>query len=118
VGLLAMADNKYHKRLEEQKTVEMLPGIFRTTLAYNDQLMLCHFYMKKGAAIPLHSHEAVQNGYVIKGKVRFFTKDGTDIIAKPGSGYVFGSYEEHGSEVLEDTELIECFTPMRQEYID
>lgn len=46
--MLAMADNKYHKRLEEQKTVEMLPGIFRTTLAYNDQLMLCHFYMKKG----------------------------------------------------------------------
>ncbi|HHX01977.1 MAG TPA: cupin domain-containing protein [Firmicutes bacterium] len=112
-----MAKKEYHKRLQEQKPVEMMPGIFRTTLAYNDQLMLCHFQMKKGAKIPLHSHEAVQNGYVIKGKVRFFTKDGRDIIVEPGSSYVFDSYEEHGSEVLEDTELIESFTPMRPEYV-
>jgi len=96
----------------------MLPGIFRTTLAYNDKLMLCHFTMKKGSVISLHNHKAVQIGYVIKGKVRFFTKDDDNMIAGAGSSYVFDSEEYHGLEVLEDAELIECFTPMRPEYLE
>lgn len=101
---------------DKEKTVEMLPGIFRTTLSYNAQMMLCHFTMRKGAKIALHNHAAAQNGYVIKGKVRFFTKDGNDFIAVPGTSYTFDSEEFHGSEVLEDTELVESFTPMRPEY--
>ena len=108
----------YVTKRSDHKPVEMLPGIFRTTLAYNGVLMLCHFSMKKGASIPLHNHKAVQNGYVIKGKVRFFTKENDSIIVEPGSSYVFDSDEYHGSEVLEDTELIECFSPIRPEYID
>jgi len=102
----------------EAKTVEMMPGIFRTTLVYNDDLMVCHFTMKKGARIPLHKHEAVQNGYMIKGKVRFFTETNDSIIVEPGCGYIFDSNEAHGSEVLEDSELIESFTPARPEYMD
>lgn len=113
-----MQGKDYVKRVGEQKTVEMFPGIYRTTLSYNDDIMLCHFTMKKGAYIPLHSHVAAQIGYVIKGKVRFFTKEKEDIIVEPGCGYIFDSNEEHGSEVLEDTELIESFTPMRPEYQD
>jgi len=108
----------YVTNLKDHKPVEMLPGIFRTTLTYNEQMMLCHFIMKKGATIPLHNHKAVQNGYVIKGKVRFFTKENDSIIVEAGSSYVFDSEEYHGSEVLEDSELIESFTPMRPEYID
>lgn len=116
-----MSGEKEHvflTKLDDHKPVEMLPGIFRTTLAYNDKLMLCHFTMKKGAVISLHNHKAVQIGYVIKGKVRFFTKDNDNIIAEAGSSYVFASEEYHGLEVLEDTELIECFSPMRPEYIE
>lgn len=112
-----MKNKGFLVRKQDQKTVEMLPGIFRTTLSYNDQSMVCHFVMHKGAVIPLHKHEAVQNGYMIKGKVRFFTKDEQNIIAEPGCGYVFNSNKEHGAEVLEDSELIECFTPMRSEYL-
>ncbi len=114
-----MVEKKCHiTKISEQKTVEMFPGIFRTTLSYNDDLMLCHFVMKKGAFIPLHQHQAAQIGYVIKGKVRFFTKAESKLVVESGCGYIFDSNEEHGSEVLEDTELIECFNPMRSEYID
>ena len=101
----------------ERKTVEMLDGIFRTTMCFNNQSMLCHFSFKKGSSIPLHNHIAVQNGYVIKGKVRFLYKEGSFIVEQ-GDGYIFDSEEYHGSEVLEDSEVIECFTPMRPEYID
>ena len=96
--------------------VEAIPGILRYTLAYNKESMLCLFEMKKGAKIPLHKHIHVQNGYCIKGKVQFFTQKGSFIV-HTGDGYVFNSNEEHGAEILEDSEVVEIFTPCRQEYI-
>jgi len=100
----------------DRTTVENPPGIYRTTMAYNDQTMLCHFQMKAGAQIPLHHHPAVQNGYVIRGRVRFLREDGSSFLAEAGSGYVFGPDEPHGATVLDDAEVIECFAPKRPEY--
>ena len=101
---------------DESQTVENPPGIFRTTLSYNQEIMLCHFRMTPGASIPLHDHEAVQNGYVISGKVRFLTPEGEAFVAVTGTSYAFGSHEKHGAEVIEEAEVIECFAPMRPEY--
>lgn len=98
-------------------TVEMLPGLRRTTLAYNPDLMLCHFRMVRGAQVPLHHHRAVQNGYVLAGRLRFFHADGTFDDVGPGDSYVFDSEEVHGSEALEDSEFVENFTPCRPEYL-
>jgi quercetin dioxygenase-like cupin family protein len=105
--------------LNEAKAAEMKPGLLtRRTLAYDDQIMLCHFTMEKGMKLELHKHLAVQVGYVIKGKVKFIKDDGTSIIATTGTSYVFDSNEVHGiDEVYEPTELIECFSPMRPEYV-
>jgi quercetin dioxygenase-like cupin family protein len=43
-------------RLSESTAVENPPGIRRTALAYEKDIMLCHFSMKKGAEISLHNH--------------------------------------------------------------
>ena len=79
--------------------------------------MLCHFKMTKGAKIPLHNHAAVQNGYVISGRIRFNRgQSGDTFEAGPGTAYFFQSMEYHGAEVLEEAEAIEVFSPMRPEY--
>jgi quercetin dioxygenase-like cupin family protein len=104
--------------LRELAGKENPPGILRTTLSYNQQSMLCHFRMSKGARVPLHNHAAVQNGYVVRGRVRFLQKDGGSFEAPAHTSYVFDPWEEHGAEVLEDSEVIECFTPTRPEYLD
>ena len=104
--------------LDDSITRENPHGIHRTTLAYNEETMLCHFRMKTGAAIPLHEHVAVQNGYLISGRVRFKFADGSEFIAEPGTSYAFDSHQQHGAEVLEDSEVIEVFSPMRPEYAD
>jgi quercetin dioxygenase-like cupin family protein len=100
----------------DRPTIENPPGIYRTTMAYNDETMLCHFHMKAGAQIPLHHHPAVQNGYVIRGRLQFIREDGSSFAAEAGAGYVFGPDEPHGATVLEDAEVIECFAPKRPEY--
>ncbi|OLS15269.1 MAG: cupin [Promethearchaeota archaeon CR_4] len=95
--------------------VENPPGIYRRTLTWNDELMLCHFDMKKGAKIPLHNHRASQNGYVISGKIRFLTEN-EPFTVRPGDAYNFGSNEKHGAEILEDSIVVETFSPSRPEY--
>ena len=113
-----MAEKAGLTRLKDGKKVEIFPGIFRTTMSYNEASMLCCITLTKGANIPLHHHEAVQNGFVIRGKVRFLQEGGKSFVVENGDGYIFESNEKHGGEVLEDSELIECFTPMRPEYVD
>lgn len=105
-----------HVQKEDCPVVENPPGVFRTTLAWNEQTMLCHFRMKKGARIPLHDHPAAQNGYMVSGKVRFLNRDGEVVLAVAGTGYCFAPHETHGAEVLEDSVAIECFSPARPEY--
>jgi len=102
----------------ERTTVKVKPGLTRTTLSFVDSLMICKFYEDEGTILELHTHEAVQNGYVLKGKIKFFLEDGTEFIAEPGSAYVFESMEPHGSIALEETILIESFAPMRTDYMD
>ncbi len=104
--------------MSELSSVTGPPGVHRTTLAYNEQTMLCRFIMDAGAEIPLHDHEAAQNGYLISGKVEFRTGDGKSFVAEAGSGYAFDPWEKHGARVLETAEVIECFAPMRVEYVD
>ena len=107
------------KNLAEAKPVENPPGVTRKTLSYNDEAMLCHFILKKGAKIPLHSHRATQIGYLIKGYARFLAADPADEFeVETGDSYVFSQFVEHGTIALEDSEYVEVFTPARDEYKD
>jgi quercetin dioxygenase-like cupin family protein len=102
--------------VQEGRQVEMLPGVVRTTLCSNTDTMLCHFALAEGAHIPLHSHPAAQNGYVVRGRIRFFFEEGS-IECGPGCGYLFEGGRKHGADVIEKGEFIECFTPSRPEYL-
>ncbi|MFX0021672.1 MAG: cupin domain-containing protein [Candidatus Hermodarchaeota archaeon] len=97
------------------KPIEMIEGVFRKTLAYNDNVMLCHFLLEKDTKIPQHNHKEHQIGYVINGKIKFLTEHG-DFIAITGDGYVFNSNEIHGAILLERSEVIEVFHPSREDY--
>ena len=96
-------------------SVEILHGIYRQTLTYNKNMMLCYFNLIKGSRIPLHSHKEHQIGYVLKGKLKFITENG-EFIAKEGDSYVFDSNEKHGAVIFEDTDVIDVFSPAREDY--
>ena len=102
----------------EANTVENPPGIFRTTLAFNERAMICHFRANKGAKIPLHNHEPVQAGFVISGTIKFYRGDESSFIAKAQTSYTFEPNETHGAEMIEAAEFVEFFSPMRPEYAE
>lgn len=116
-----MASDKI-TNLCERRHVELRPGLVKTNLSYNADLMLCHFTMKAGSMLEIHNHEAAQNGYVIRGRLRYQLADRDKNVYEtgeigPGGGYVWDAFEYHSTEALEDLEFIECFSPIRPEYI-
>lgn len=107
------------RHLSQAKPVENPTGVVRKTLSYNDEAMLCHFLLKKGAQIPLHNHRATQIGYIVKGKAKFLAEKPEDQFeAATGNSYVFSAYVKHGTIALEQTEYVEVFVPARDEYKD
>lgn len=82
--------------------------------------MLAHVYMKKGAVVPMHSHENEQVTYVIKGALKFQIGDGgpQEIIVRTGEVLHLPSHVPHAAEALEDTLDVDFFAPPRQDWLD
>jgi quercetin dioxygenase-like cupin family protein len=95
---------------------EMFPGFWRQTLVHNDDLMLCLFTWRKGAALPTHSHPHRQAGYVIAGSVELIVS-GKTYVTNTGCSYIIHSNEPHSARALEDSTVVDAFTPCREEYI-
>jgi len=109
-------DRKHRGSLSTDPRVNRAPGIDRITLTYDEDTMMCYFYLKKGSVLEMHHHVQSQNGIVVKGRINFIKGDGEVLELKAGDAYYFGPDDPHGSEVLEETELLEVFTPSRDDY--
>lgn len=108
---------KWFVKKEDLITVQQKPGLTRRTMSFINDIMMCLFEQETGTKVDLHTHEAVQNGYVLEGKLKFFKADGSFVVAAAGDSYAFSSNEPHGSECLEHAVFVENFTPARKEYM-
>ncbi|WP_137133126.1 cupin domain-containing protein [Rhizobium sp. FKY42] len=92
------------------------PGVTRRVLSENADLMVVSFRFDQGAEGKLHSHPHVQSTYVASGKFRFF-RGGEAILLNQGDSLVIPGNVEHGCQCLEQGELIDCFTPRRDDFL-
>jgi len=91
-------------------------GIRRKILAYEKDLMLVVFEFKKGSIGYLHKHPHKQVGYLVKGSFEV-TINGEKKILKTGDSYLTLPNIEHGVLALEESILIDVFTPYREDFI-
>ena len=91
-------------------------GVLRQVLSESPELMVVSFRFETGAEGKLHKHPHVQSTYVSKGKFLFF-RDGAAYELKVGDSLVIPGNIEHGCECLEEGELIDCFTPRRDDFL-
>ncbi len=88
----------------------------RQVLAEAPELMVVSFRFESGAAGKLHSHPHVQSTYVARGRFRFFRGEEAHELSAGDSLVVPGNVV-HGCECLEEGELIDCFTPRRDDFL-
>jgi quercetin dioxygenase-like cupin family protein len=101
---------------KEVTAVEAAPGIMRKVMSYTKELMVCEFTLKKGSHLPAHHHPHVQSTYVISGQLKYII-DGEEKVINDGDTALMKANQVHEIMVLEDTKVIDVFTPMRDDFI-
>ena len=92
------------------------PGLTRKVMAYNDKLFLAEHQMVKGWVGTVHSHAHDQVVYVVRGHLRV-TCQGRTFEIRSGDSFVVRGGVEHGASALEDSVVVDVFTPCREDYI-
>lgn len=91
-------------------------GVRRKVMAYGDQLMAVYVEFKKGAVGYIHKHPHLQITYIQAGSFEVQI-DGQKKQLKGGDCYYIPEDSEHGVVALEDSILVDFFTPMREDFI-
>ena len=92
------------------------PGLTRKVMAYNDKLFLAEHQMSKGWVGSVHSHPHEQIVYVVRGHLKV-TCQGKTFEMRAGDSFVVRGGVEHGASALEDSLVIDVFTPCREDYL-
>jgi quercetin dioxygenase-like cupin family protein len=105
------------KHNSEATPFEMFPGIMRRALCGAERMTLCEITLYKGAVVPLHGHDDEQAGYVIQGRLLLKIGEEEREIG-PGYGYLVPGSVPHALTALEDSLIVEVFSPPREGYLE
>jgi len=105
------------KHNSEATPVEMFPGIVRRALCSDERMTLCEITLYKGAVVPLHGHADEQTGYVVQGRMLWKIGDEECEIGA-GYGYLAPGNVPHALTALEDSLIVEVFSPPRKGYLE
>jgi quercetin dioxygenase-like cupin family protein len=99
--------------------VEQVSPELQRRLITGERIMLAQVMLVKGALIPKHQHIHEQFTYVMEGMLRFrLGDDGADEV-NVGAGEVLHlpSNVWHQAEVLEDSVVLDVFSPPREDWL-
>ncbi|MGX7417368.1 cupin domain-containing protein [Carnobacterium gallinarum] len=103
-------------KTENLEILDLGDGVKRQVLAYADNLMTIHVYFEEGAEGKPHHHPHEQITYVLKGKFEFTVGDEKRVVTAGDTIYKEPNIV-HGAICLEAGELLDIFTPMREDFI-
>lgn len=101
-------------------------GVSFDRLATDERVMVTKMRFAASDDVPFHEHPQAQAGYVVSGRYRLRTRGtdaagvpGGDVDAElePGDSYVIPGGVEHAITVIEAGEVIDVFTPAREEFL-
>ena len=71
--------------------------------------------LEAGSSVPPHQHPQEQITYILEGTLQMVI-DGKDCKLEPGTYYVIPSNVVHSAVALTDCQLIDVFSPVREDY--
>jgi len=102
-------------RASDVEPVEMVPGVWRRTLAWGERLMVVQTTLEEGAVVPVHRHPHEQITYVVEGELSMEV-EGRNHVLGAGDSLLFPSNMEHGATALTRTVVLDAFSPPREDY--
>jgi quercetin dioxygenase-like cupin family protein len=94
----------------------LVDGVEMKPLTHGEKTLLARFHLEKGAVIPMHAHIYEQTGFMLSGRMQFTIGD-EKLDCEPGDSWCIPGDVLHGVEVLEDSVVVEVFSPVREDYL-
>ncbi len=104
------------RKKDTAESRQLAEGIELSTLVYGEKTLMGRFKVARGSVLPAHSHPHEQTGIMISGKLRF-NVDGEITDVETGDSWCLLGGVEHSAEALEDSVIIEVFSPVREDYL-
>ena len=102
-------------RASDVEPLEMVPGVWRRTLAWGERLMVVQVTLEERSVVPAHRHPHEQITYVIEGELAMEVEGRTHVLGA-GDSLLFPGDVEHGAIALKRTLVVDTFSPPREEY--
>jgi quercetin dioxygenase-like cupin family protein len=100
----------------DEIALEKVTEMISQKLVSGEREMLAQIYLKRGAVVPMHSHESEQMTYILQGAMRYLV-DGEEIIVREGEVLHIPAWTPHQAEALEDTFELDVFSPIRLDWL-
>ena len=96
--------------------IDICPGIKRQTITSGRTMYQMLAVLETGSKMPQHQHSQEQIVHILKGRMKLIV-DGTPHELKTGDSFYLASNVPHGVETIEDTRVLDTFSPPRDEYL-
>jgi len=96
--------------------IEICPGIKRQTMASGKTMYQMAAQLAAGSKMPEHCHRQEQIVHILSGRMNLIV-DGALHELNTGDSFYLASNVPHGVETLEETRVLDTFSPPRDEYL-
>jgi quercetin dioxygenase-like cupin family protein len=103
-------------KAEDVRSFTPEPGMIRQVLAHHEKLMLIRHFFEKDWVGAKHQHPHEQLVYVVKGKIKIEIAGKAPFEMAAGESFVVDGNVDHQAWALEESEVLDVFTPVREDY--
>ncbi len=100
----------------DEIALEKITEMISQKIVTGEREMLAQIYLKRGALVPIHSHESEQMTYVLQGALKVLV-GGEEVTVREGEVLHIPAWTPHQAEALEDTFELDVFSPIRQDWV-
>jgi len=104
------------ENLFEHPHKELLPGALASAFG-GERAMVNHVRLAAGTEVPEHAHPEEQITVVLKGRL-LLTLEGVEVELGPGDAALVPAGAKHAVLAREETELLDVFSPVRQDLVE
>jgi quercetin dioxygenase-like cupin family protein len=96
--------------------IQICPGIKRHTLTSGKTMYQMIAHLEAGSKMPEHRHPQEQIVHILEGRMKLIV-NGTPHELTAGDSFYLASDVPHGVETIENTRVLDTFSPPRDEYL-
>jgi quercetin dioxygenase-like cupin family protein len=100
----------------DEIALEKITEMISQKIVSGEREMLAQIYLKRGALVPMHSHESEQMTYILQGALKVMV-NGEELTVRECEVLHIPARVPHQAESLEDTFELDVFSPVRQDWL-